>query len=104
VTTGRRTLVPVWLGGSCDRLLDGGEGLIAQFAEDVVGASAELARKREAGAGVVDPLGVSGKKFGSAGTGVLVFVAEPVQSGRRADVVVVPARVWAGSFACARWR
>src|SRR6266516_5039302 len=57
VTTGRRALVPVWLGGSCDRLLDGGEGLIAQFAEDVVGVSAELACKREAGAGVVDPLG-----------------------------------------------
>src|SRR6266540_7157884 len=57
VTTGRRALVLAWLGGSCDRLLDGGEGLIAQFAEDVVGASAEFARKREAGAGVVDPLG-----------------------------------------------
>src|SRR6266513_1789113 len=57
VTTGRRALVLVWLGGSCDRLLDGGEGRIAQFAQDVVGASAELARQREAGAGVVDPLG-----------------------------------------------
>src|SRR5439155_25189440 len=57
VTTGRRALVPVWLGGGCDRLLDGGEGLIAQFAEEVVGAPAELAGKREAGAGVVDPRG-----------------------------------------------
>ena len=48
MTRGRRALVAVWLGGSRDRLLDGGEGLIAQFAEDVVGAPAELARKREA--------------------------------------------------------
>src|SRR6266496_1951832 len=57
VTMGRRALVLACLGGSCDRLLDGGEGLIAQFAQDVVGVSAELACKREAGAGVVDPLG-----------------------------------------------
>src|SRR5712691_4931939 len=57
VTTGRRALVLAWLGGSCDRLLDGGEGLIAQFAEDVVGAPAELAGKRDTGAVMVDPLG-----------------------------------------------
>ena len=49
------------LGGSWDRLLglrlgfNRGERLIAQFAQDVVGAAAELARDREAGAVVVDP-------------------------------------------------
>src|SRR6266851_4810357 len=57
VTTGRRALVLAELGGSRDRLLDGGEGLIAQFAEDVVSASAKLAGKRDAGAVMVDPLG-----------------------------------------------
>jgi hypothetical protein len=36
---------------------NGGERCIAQFAQDVVGASAELARDREAGAVVVDPTG-----------------------------------------------
>src|SRR5216684_8010753 len=57
VTTGRRALVLAWLSGSCDRLLDGSEGLIAQFAQDVVGAPAELAGKRDAGPVMVDPLG-----------------------------------------------
>src|SRR5205809_7865901 len=63
VTTGRRALVLARLGGSCDPLLglrvavDGGECFVAEFAQDVVGASAELARDREAGAGVVEPLG-----------------------------------------------
>ncbi len=48
-------------GGSLYRLLglrlglDRGERLIAQFAQDVVGAAAELAGDREAGAVVVDP-------------------------------------------------
>src|SRR5512133_3477168 len=51
------------LRGSLDRLLGsrlafgGGERCIAQFAQDVVGASAELARDRQAGAVVVDPTG-----------------------------------------------
>src|SRR6266511_2815333 len=63
VTTGRRARIRAWLGGSCDRLLgvrlavDGGECFVAEFAQDVVGASAELAGNREAGAGVVEPLG-----------------------------------------------
>src|SRR6266511_953605 len=49
------------LGGSLDRLLglrlgfNRGERLIAQFTQDVVGAAAELAGDREAGAVVVDP-------------------------------------------------
>src|SRR5712692_4900250 len=49
------------LGGSLDRLLglrlgfNRGERLIAQFTQDVVGAPAELAGDREAGAVVVDP-------------------------------------------------
>jgi hypothetical protein len=34
-----------------------GECVVAEFAQDVVGASAEFARDREAGAVVVDPLG-----------------------------------------------
>src|SRR6266498_5526584 len=61
VMTGRRARVLVWLGGSLDRLLglrlgfNRGERLIAQFTQDVVGAAAELARDREAGAVVVDP-------------------------------------------------
>src|SRR6266542_2008307 len=52
-----------WLGGSCDRLLgvpvalDGGERFVAELAQDVVRAPAELAGNREAGAGVIDPLG-----------------------------------------------
>jgi hypothetical protein len=52
-----------WLGGSLDRLLglplafNRREGCIAQFAQDVVGAPAELAGDREAGAVVVDPSG-----------------------------------------------
>ena len=51
------------LGGSCGRLLvlrvglEGGERVVAEFAQDLVGAAAELARDREAGAVVVDPLG-----------------------------------------------
>jgi hypothetical protein len=51
------------LGRSLDRLLglrlgfNRGERLIAQFAQDVVGAAAELAGDREAGAVVVDPSG-----------------------------------------------
>src|SRR3989442_15531090 len=58
VTTGRRARRQAWLGGSGDRLLgvrvavDGGECFVAEFAQDVVGAPAELARDREAGAGV----------------------------------------------------
>src|SRR5207248_3552679 len=47
VTRGRRALVLALLGGSCDRFLDGGEGLLAQFAQDVVGATADRARDRE---------------------------------------------------------
>src|SRR5712691_4727960 len=48
-------------GGSLDRLLglvdlDGGERLLAELAQDVVGAAAELARDRETGTVVVDPL------------------------------------------------
>src|SRR6266571_2758288 len=48
-------------GGSLDRLpglveLDGGERLLAELTQDVVGAAAELARNRETGAVVVDPL------------------------------------------------
>ena len=60
---GRRARALAWLGGSCDRLLglrvalDGGERFLAELAQDVVGASAELAGNREAGAVVVDPLG-----------------------------------------------
>src|SRR5712692_5955661 len=63
VTTGRRVRMMAWLGGSRARLLgvrvavDGGECFVAEFAQDVVGASAELAGDREAGAGVVEPLG-----------------------------------------------
>src|SRR5436190_4760655 len=63
VTTGGRAPVLVWLGGSCARLLgsglavDGGERFVAELAEDVVGAPAELARDREAGARVAEPLG-----------------------------------------------
>src|SRR6266540_3588552 len=62
VTTGWRAPVLAWLGGSCDRLrglvaVDRGERLVAEFAQDVVCASAELAGDREAGAGVVEPLG-----------------------------------------------
>ena len=34
-----------------------GECVVAEFAQDVVGAAAEFARDREAGAVVVDPLG-----------------------------------------------
>src|SRR5712691_8889336 len=48
-------------GGSFDRLLglvelDGGERLLAELTQDVVGAAAELARNRETGTVVVDPL------------------------------------------------
>src|SRR6266511_2842758 len=62
VTTGGRARVLVCLGGSSDRLLvrwllDRGERLLAELAQDVVGAPAELARDREAGAVVVDPVG-----------------------------------------------
>ena len=38
-------------------MVGGGECVVAEFAQDVVGASAELARDREAGAVVVDPVG-----------------------------------------------
>jgi hypothetical protein len=49
-------------GGSGERLLvgwlfDRGERLLAELAEGVVGASAELAGDREAGTGVAEPLG-----------------------------------------------
>jgi hypothetical protein len=49
-------------GGSWERLLvcclvNRGERLLAEFAQGVVGASAELAGDREAGAGVAEPLG-----------------------------------------------
>src|SRR6266498_818604 len=63
VTSGGRARVLVCLGGSSDRLLfrrcllDRGERLVAELAEDVVGAPAELAGNREAGAVVVDPVG-----------------------------------------------
>src|SRR6266511_1873902 len=63
VLTGRRARALAWLGGSCDRLLgvrvavDGGERFVAELAQDVVRAPAELARDRQAGAVVVDPLG-----------------------------------------------
>src|SRR6266571_7331191 len=60
--TGRRARALAWL-GSCDRLLglrvalDGGERLVAELTQDVVGAPAELAGNREAGTVVVDPPG-----------------------------------------------
>src|SRR6266540_2848295 len=63
VMTGRRARIRAWLGGSCDRLfglrvgVDGGECFVAEFAQDVVGAPAELAGNRKAGARVVEPLG-----------------------------------------------
>jgi len=48
-----------WLGGSVDecrsRRVGWGECVVAEFAQDVVGAPAEFARDREAGAVVVDP-------------------------------------------------
>ena len=37
--------------------VDRGECVVAELAQDVVGAAAEFARDREAGAVVVDPLG-----------------------------------------------
>jgi hypothetical protein len=49
-----------WLGGSVDELrsrqLGRGECVVAEFAQDVVGAPAEFARDGEAGAVVVDPV------------------------------------------------
>src|SRR6266508_1202379 len=63
VTTRRRARTRAWLGSSCDRLLgvrvavNGGECFVAEFAQDVVGAPAELAGDRETGAGVVEPVG-----------------------------------------------
>src|SRR6266487_3063204 len=63
VITGRRARALAWSGGSCDRrlgvpvALDGGERFVAELAQDVVRAPAELARNREAGAVVIDPLG-----------------------------------------------
>ena len=62
VTTGRRARLQAWSGGSCDRLLvgwllDRRERLLAEFAQEVVGAPAELAGDREAGTGVAEPLG-----------------------------------------------
>jgi hypothetical protein len=62
VLMGRRARVG-WLRGSLDYRLgflfafNRGERCIAQFAQDVVGSAAELARDREAGAVVVDPGG-----------------------------------------------
>src|SRR5438034_5236370 len=62
VLMGRRAVLAC-LGGSFDRLLGWwiavyrGERRIAQFAQDVVRAPAELARDGEAGAVVVDPRG-----------------------------------------------
>ena len=48
-------------GGGVDELrsrrLARGECVVAELAQDVVGAPAEFARDREAGAVVVDPLG-----------------------------------------------
>ena len=41
----------------CSRRVARGERVVAEFAQDVVGASAEFACDREAGAVVVDPLG-----------------------------------------------
>ncbi len=41
----------------CSGRVAGGECVVAEFAQDVVGASAEFACDREAGAVVVDPLG-----------------------------------------------
>src|SRR6266480_6115255 len=61
VLMGRRARLLVGLRSGLDRLLglrlafDRREGCIAQFAQKVVGAPAELARDREAGAVVVDP-------------------------------------------------
>ena len=79
VPMGRRARVLAWLRrSSLDRLVglplafNRGERCIAQFAQDVVGAPAELARDREAGAVVVDPTG---------DLEVVVVVGEP----RRAD-------------------
>jgi hypothetical protein len=51
-----------WLGGGVDELrgrrwVARGERVVAEFAEDVVSATAEFARDGEAGAIVVDPLG-----------------------------------------------
>ncbi len=50
-----------WLGGGVDELrsrqVGRGECVVAEFAEDVVGAPAEFARDRETSAVVVDPLG-----------------------------------------------
>jgi hypothetical protein len=43
--------------GVCCRQVARGECVVAEFAQDVVGAPAEFARNREAGAVVVDPLG-----------------------------------------------
>jgi hypothetical protein len=54
VIRGRRARRQAWLGGSGDLLLgvrvavDGGECFVAELAQDVVGASAELAGDREA--------------------------------------------------------
>ncbi len=41
----------------CSRLVGRGECVVAEFAQDVVGAPAEFARDRETSAVVVDPLG-----------------------------------------------
>jgi hypothetical protein len=49
-----------WLGGVgelCSRQVGRGECVVAEFAQDVVGAPAEFARDGEAGAVVVDPFG-----------------------------------------------
>src|SRR6266511_3581198 len=63
VMTGRHAQVLAMSGGSRDRLLgvrvalDRGERFVAELAQDVVRAPAELAGNREAGAVVIDPLG-----------------------------------------------
>src|SRR2546426_800918 len=59
VTRALRAWVLTESGGSWERLLvgwlvDRGERLLAEFAQGVVGASAELAGDREAGAGVAE--------------------------------------------------
>src|SRR3989442_13407007 len=58
VTAGKRARIQAWVGSSCDRLLgmrvavDRGEGFVAEFAQGVVGAPAELSGNPETGAGV----------------------------------------------------
>ena len=63
MTMGMARTVLIGLGGGPDQLLgsweqlvDGGERFVAELAQDVVGAAAELARDRQAGALVVAAL------------------------------------------------